>query len=214
MNVDTAHLFPKVAATLVHTTDHHSSTLLRSDAVTMPRLQSRQQKCKGYANVCHPLLFCSSRELQTFSEACHSVLIETKCALPLRQATYTTRALHSNCTVQATAVRCLRQILLGPRRAGRRIHQAHVLQNHAATTSFTQLVGKLTEASFASDTLPSIAVDSLSSSSRSSETLMASVTLDTFMGSSVSFHPLAVAVASRSTLHAATFPYACLTKPL
>ena len=48
-------------------------------------------------------------------------------------------------------------------------------------------VRKLTEASFASDRLPSSSVDSLSSSSRSSEALMASVTTEMLMGTSVSF---------------------------
>ena len=54
------------------------------------------------------------------------------------------------------------------------------------TISVGLLVRKLTEASFASDWLPSSSVDSLSSSSRSSEALMASVTSELLTGSSVS----------------------------
>ena len=55
--------------------------------------------------------------------------------------------------------------------------------------SLQQPVRKLTEARFASDRLPSSSVDSLSSSSRSSETLMASVTTEMLRGGSVSFQP-------------------------
>ena len=72
------------------------------------------------------------------------------------------------------------------------------------TISVGLLVRKLTEASFASDRLPSSSVDSLSSSRWSSEALMASVTTELLMGSSVSFQTSAEHVQNTPAGKAAT----------
>ena len=72
------------------------------------------------------------------------------------------------------------------------------------TISVGLLARKLTEASFASDRLPSSSVDSLSSSSRSSEALVASVTTELLMGSSVSFQTSAEHVQNTPAGKAAT----------
>ena len=69
------------------------------------------------------------------------------------------------------------------------LHVTARLPGWTASAHLEQSVRKLTEASFASDRLPSSSVDSLSSSSRSSETLMASVTTEMLRGGSVSFQP-------------------------
>ena len=89
--------------------------------------------------------------------------------------------------LQATAVRHLRHVLFCPRLPDEFTNQ--LVLDLRDKPSLQQPVRKLTEARFASDRLPSSSVDSLSSSSRSSETLMASVTTEMLRGGSVSFQP-------------------------